>query len=67
MSVAFCPECEEEIDLGERAEIGQLLECPSCGVELEVIDLQPLTLDHANLEDDWDDYDDDDDDEDFDE
>ncbi len=34
--MALCPECEAIIDIGDELEEGQTLDCPECGVELEV-------------------------------
>ncbi|MBZ5513847.1 MAG: lysine biosynthesis protein LysW [Acidobacteriia bacterium] len=44
--MASCPECEATIDLeDEDVEEGQLLDCPECGAELEVVNTNPLELD----------------------
>jgi len=51
---AHCPECEATIELDEDTEIGEILECPDCGVELEVISLNPPGVDLApEEEEDW--------------
>ena len=43
--MAQCPECEAAIDLEEdEVEEGQIVDCPECGVELEVINIDPLEL-----------------------
>ena len=57
MAVAFCPECETGIKLGNTPREGQQVTCPECGAELEVISLKPLELDWAyeESEEDWDD------------
>lgn len=48
-----CPECEAEIAL-EKPLRGEIIVCPDCGVELEVINENPLTLDLApQEEEDW--------------
>ncbi|MCL7454942.1 MAG: hypothetical protein M8467_18045 [Anaerolineae bacterium] len=47
MAIAFCPDCEEPIQLGERPKVGQRVTCRSCGAELEVIEVSPLELDWA--------------------
>ncbi len=40
-----CPECENTFDVEEsNLEIGAILECPVCGASLEVVDLDPLTV-----------------------
>ncbi len=77
--MAYCPECEADID-EEFEETGEVITCPECGVELEVISIDPVEFDLApeeedeedeyrfdEDEEDWDeeeDYDDDDDDDD---
>jgi alpha-aminoadipate carrier protein LysW len=65
--VSYCPECEAVID-EEFEDIGEIITCPECGVELEVISLDPVEFDLALIdEDDEDeDYSFDDDDEDWD-
>jgi alpha-aminoadipate/glutamate carrier protein LysW len=74
--VSYCPECDAIID-EEFEEIGEVVTCPECGVDLEVISLDPVEFDLAPLDDeddeadedeefDFDDEDDDDDDDDWD-
>jgi alpha-aminoadipate carrier protein LysW len=49
-----CLECAAELDLAPDLEVGEILACPECGVELEVITLGPITLDFApEVEEDW--------------
>jgi alpha-aminoadipate carrier protein LysW len=49
-----CIECDAELDLAEDLEIGEILVCPDCGVELEVVGLDPVALDLApEVEEDW--------------
>jgi len=70
--VAHCPECEAVID-EEFEDVGEIFTCPECGVELEVISIDPLEFDLAPVddedeeEDDEYDFDDDEEDEDWDE
>jgi lysine biosynthesis protein LysW len=45
MSSTFCPDCEGEITLDPRVVLGHRLICPHCGVDLEVIHLDPVWLD----------------------
>jgi len=53
MLTGSCPECAAEIALGDVME-GEIVDCPDCGVELEVVSLDPLTLDLApQEEEDW--------------
>jgi lysine biosynthesis protein LysW len=42
-----CLDCEEHIELDEDAEVGDVIECPSCRVRLEILDLSPVTFDYA--------------------
>jgi alpha-aminoadipate carrier protein LysW len=49
-----CPECDAPLDLMPDLEEGEIVVCPDCGSELEVISLDPLTLDLApEVEEDW--------------
>lgn len=50
---ALCPECEGEISLTDPM-LGEIAPCASCGADLEVVALDPLTLDLAPEEqEDW--------------
>ena len=50
---AECPECACEITL-ENVMEGEIVNCPDCGVELEVTSVNPLTLELAPEEqEDW--------------
>lgn len=43
--MASCPACEAVIDLeDEEFEEGQMVDCPECGVELEVVNTNPVEL-----------------------
>ena len=49
-----CPVCDAQIELGNDTVLGELLSCPECGSELEVINLEPLELAEApQEEEDW--------------
>lgn len=52
-----CPECESMVTLSKSVKLGQFVECPECGMALEVISIKPLELDYAFEEEDWDDWD----------
>jgi len=44
----------EEIDLPADIEVGEIIDSPISGAELEVISLDPVTLEEApELEEDW--------------
>ena len=48
-----CPECDAEIDLVDVVQ-GEIVVCPDCGVDLEVTNLSPITLELAPMEEeDW--------------
>jgi len=49
-----CPECAATVPVDEGVQLGEILVCPDCGVELEVTSLDPLTLALApREEEDW--------------
>ena len=49
-----CLECAADINLPDDVMQNEIIACPDCGVELEVIELQPLQLDYApEVEEDW--------------
>ncbi|MDZ7260712.1 MAG: lysine biosynthesis protein LysW [candidate division KSB1 bacterium] len=51
--MATCVQCDAEIKLTD-VEKGEIIQCPECGVDLEVINLSPLELDLApEEEEDW--------------
>ena len=51
---AECIECGAEVDLADDTEIGEIVDCTTCGTELEVIDVSPPVLERApELEEDW--------------
>jgi alpha-aminoadipate carrier protein LysW len=50
---AECPECAALIVL-TNPERGEIVECPECGIELEVVSVSPLELAPApEEEEDW--------------
>jgi alpha-aminoadipate carrier protein LysW len=51
---AVCPECAAIIEMADDTLEGEILQCPDCGVELEVMSLDPVTVDLApEVEEDW--------------
>jgi lysine biosynthesis protein LysW len=65
MTSANCPDCNQKINLGQKPKKGQLLTCPFCNTDLEILSLSPLELDYAlydDYDDDWEDDDLDDED-----
>ena len=41
--MAACVECEAEFDIDEP-EVGEMVSCPECGLDMEVITIRPLEL-----------------------
>lgn len=51
---ARCSECEADIALDAQTVVNEILECSQCGLELEVVTLDPPTLQEApEVEEDW--------------
>jgi alpha-aminoadipate carrier protein LysW len=51
--ISDCPECGSPVELN-NPELGELVVCPTCGAELEVVGLEPLKLAAAPEEaEDW--------------
>ncbi|MBM7846037.1 MULTISPECIES: lysine biosynthesis protein LysW [Herpetosiphon] len=51
---AQCPECEGTIALAADILDGEIVPCPDCGAELEVVSLNPVVLELApEVEEDW--------------
>ncbi|MDE2719228.1 MAG: lysine biosynthesis protein LysW [Gemmatimonadales bacterium] len=49
-----CPVCGAEPTISDDPVEGELLECEECGVELEILALDPITLGEApDAEEDW--------------
>jgi len=54
MSTVVCTECAAEIELAANTEMGEILVCPDCGIDLEVISLDPAGVEPAPMEqEDW--------------
>ena len=52
--MAVCPECEADVEIDEYdVDKGEIISCPECGVELEVVGLTPLQLDVPKDDEDW--------------
>ena len=51
---AECVECGAEMSLADDVEIGEIVDCDTCGTELEVVDVDPPVVEVApELEEDW--------------
>ncbi len=49
-----CPECDADVTIPADAMLNELVSCPDCGAELEIIGLNPVALDLApEVEEDW--------------
>lgn len=49
-----CPVCDAAVEPTDDPVVGELLECSECGVELEILSLEPITLGEApQTEEDW--------------
>lgn len=60
--MAICPECETDLDLDEEElDEGEIVSCPECGLDFEVVTKHPLELNPVQ------ELDEDDEDEDLDE
>lgn len=54
MNALNCPECEAELQLEPDTEVNEIIVCPDCGVDLEVLSLSPAKVDLAPMEEeDW--------------
>lgn len=43
--MVYCPECETNLDLDEdEVEEGDVVSCPECGTDFEVVTVSPLEL-----------------------
>ncbi|MFH1636492.1 MAG: hypothetical protein ABIG63_21125 [Chloroflexota bacterium] len=62
METAECISCEEKITFQIEPKMGQLVTCPKCDAQLEVVWLDPIELDWPFDDDEYDDDDDDNDD-----
>lgn len=50
----LCPECFAVIEIPADAMENELLSCPDCGIELELMCLDPIQLELApEVEEDW--------------
>lgn len=49
-----CPECDQSIELDETPRLSEIVSCPECRGELEVVSTDPVTLAVApEPEEDW--------------
>jgi alpha-aminoadipate carrier protein LysW len=55
-----CPECEADVHVDTDADKGEVVDCEECGIQLEVVGLDPVELDVVE-----EDYDEDEDEDEF--
>jgi alpha-aminoadipate carrier protein LysW len=49
-----CPECAGDVTFPDGAMENELIVCPDCGTELEIVSLNPAEVDLApEVEEDW--------------
>jgi alpha-aminoadipate carrier protein LysW len=48
--MAYCPECRTALDIEDDVEEGQTVDCPECGVELQVVNTDPVELEALSSE-----------------
>lgn len=54
LTAVTCPECAAVLPTANDLLLGEILPCPDCGLELEVIQLAPLVVAPApEVEEDW--------------
>lgn len=54
MSTTTCVICEASVNLPEDCREGELVICGDCGTELEVVSMDPLTVEEApQVQEDW--------------
>ncbi|HUH96299.1 MAG TPA: lysine biosynthesis protein LysW [Anaerolineales bacterium] len=54
MSTVACPECDAHFAFEAGTEVGEIIVCPDCGVDLEVTALEPPSVQLAPMEqEDW--------------
>ncbi len=52
--MSTCIECGGDVSLQTTVEIGEIVDCNTCGTELEVLGVEPVDLAAApELEEDW--------------
>jgi len=45
MPIAVCPECEGDVYVAAKTEQSTIVSCDECGVDLEVVGMDPIELD----------------------
>jgi lysine biosynthesis protein LysW len=47
---AMCPHCDQDVDVKDDVEVGEVFACEHCETDLEVVALAPLTLNESDEE-----------------
>lgn len=42
--IATCPLCDEDLDLDDDLEVGEVVTCTHCDNELEIVSTEPIQL-----------------------
>ncbi|MDR3749485.1 MAG: hypothetical protein P4M04_15295 [Acidobacteriota bacterium] len=51
--MVICPECEGDLDIEEdEVDEGEVVSCPECGTDFEVVGVEPLELTKVEEEED---------------
>ncbi len=54
MAATVCIECHAQLPLRDGFIVGEIVQCRDCGVELEVVGVEPIRLQLApEVEEDW--------------
>ena len=49
-----CCVCEADVKFAEEVMLGELIACPDCGIELEVVSISPIEVQEApEVQEDW--------------
>jgi len=49
-----CSVCESDVEVADELMLGELIFCPDCGVELEVVSISPVEVKEApEVQEDW--------------
>ncbi len=52
--MCICPECSAQMSISSEARVGEILACPDCLADLEVVSTNPVELALApGVEEDW--------------
>lgn len=40
----YCKDCNDPIQIEKEVQVGEIIECPNCGAEMEVVNLEPIEV-----------------------